>query len=89
MKEIIDSLYYVEVKLLTTYCKNCLDSKMKDKIMLFLFKKTLLDTATALDLQEDADMYYNELINLLDMKTCSCDIINNKCCENGYCQLCK
>ena len=56
---------------------------------MFLFKKTLYDNAISLGLQEDADMYYNELINLLDMKTCSCDIINNKCCENGYCQLCK
>ena len=89
MEEITDSLYYAEVKLLTIYCRNCLDNKMKDKIMMFLFKKTLYDNAISLGLQEDADMYYNELINLLDMKTCSCDIINNKCCENGYCQLCK
>ena len=71
------------------YIKASITFLYKDKIMMFLFKKTLYDNAISLGLQEDADMYYNELINLLDMKTCSCDIINNKCCENGYCQLCK
>lgn len=57
--------------------------------MMFLFKKTLYDNAVTLGLTEDSEMYLSELYNLLDMKTCACDINNCKDCENGYCQLCK
>lgn len=87
--ELTNSLYYAELKLLTSYCNTCLDGRMKDKLMLFLFKKTLYENAIELDLQEDAAKYYDEILNLLDMKTCNCNINNCKCCENGYCQLCK
>ena len=86
--EMNESLCYAEIKLLTTYCHNCLDNKMKDKIMMFLFKKTLYDNATTLGLTEDAEQYYDEMLSLLDMTTCNCNI-NTKTCENGYCQLCK
>lgn len=55
--EMNESLYYAEIKLLTTYCHNCLDNKMKDKIMMFLFKKTLYDNATTLNLADDAEQY--------------------------------
>lgn len=84
-----ESLYYAEVKLLTTYCCNCLDNKMKDKILMFLLKETLYDNATELGLTDDADRYYDEMLNLLDLKTCNCTINDYKNCENGYCQLCK
>ena len=56
--------------------------------MMFLFKKTLYDNATTLGLTEDAEQYYDEMLSLLDMTTCNCNI-NTKTCENGYCQLCK
>ena len=55
---------------------------------MFLFKKTLYDNATTLGLTEDAEQYYDEMLSLLDMNTCNCNI-NTKTCENGYCQLCK
>ena len=86
-----ESLYYAEVKLLTTYCQNCLDNKMKEKIMMFLLKKTLYENALALDLTEDADIYYKEMLNLLDMRTCNCNIGCNTCnnCQNGSCSICK
>lgn len=87
--EVTESLYYAEVKLLSKYCNTCLDNKMKDKIMLFLLKKTLYDNATTLGITEDADRYYVELLNLLDMKTCNCDISSCKTCKDGYCELCK
>ena len=83
-----ESLYFAEVKLLTKYCHTCLDNKMKDKIMLFLLKKTLYENATELGLTDDADKYYTEMLNLLDMRTCSCTIDNCKSCEYGYCELC-
>lgn len=85
--EMNDSLYYAEVKLLKKYCNNCLDNKMKDKIMLFLLKKTLYDNAIELGLTSDASQYYDEMLNLLDMKTCDCTNPNN--CENGVCRICK
>lgn len=87
--ELNESLYYAELKLLTTYCHNCLDNKMKDKIIMFLLKKTLFDNATALGLEEDAKQYYDEMMNILDMKTCNCTINDCKSCKNGCCQLCK
>lgn len=86
--EMNDSLYYAEVKLLKKYCNNCLDNKMKDKIMLFLLKKTLYENAIELGLTEDANQYYDEMLNLLDMKTCNCTNTNNNC-ENGVCRICK
>ena len=86
MNDINDSLYYAEVKLLTKYCHNCLDNKMKDKIMMFLFKKTLYENAIALDFTEDADIYYKEMLNLLDMRTCNCTINDCKNCKDGYCE---
>ena len=85
--EMNESLYYAEIKLLTTYCHNCLDNKMKDKIM--MFKKTLYDNATTLNLADDAEQYYNEMLNLLDMRTCNCTIDDCKNCKDGYCELCK
>lgn len=86
-----ESLYYAEVNLLTTYCHSCLDNKMKEKIMMFLFKKTLYDNALELGLTDDADQYYKEMLNILDMRTCNCNIICNNCknCENGSCSICK
>lgn len=84
-----ESLYYAEVKLLTTYCHNCLDNKMKDKIMMFLLKKTLYDNAVALNFTDDAEQYYNEMLNLLDMRTCNCTINDCKNCKDGHCELCK
>lgn len=84
-----ESLYYAEIKLLTTYCQNCLDNKMKDKLMMFLFKKTLYDNAVELGFTEDAEKYYNEMLNLLDMKTCNCNINTKNACENGTCSICK
>ena len=87
--EMNESLYYAEIKLLTTYCHNCLDNKMKDTIMMFLFKKTLYDNATTLNLADDAEQYYNEMLNLLDMRTCNCTIDDCKNCKDGYCELCK
>lgn len=87
--EVNESLYFAEVKLLTTHCHNCLDSKMKDKLMLFLLKKTLYDNATTLGLTDDATTYYNEMLNLLDMRTCNCNINDCNNCKDGYCKLCK
>jgi hypothetical protein len=86
-----ESLYYAEVKLLTTYCQNCLDNKMKERIMMFLLKKTLYENALALGLTEDADMYYKEMLNLLNMRTYNCNIGCNTCnkCQNGSCSICK
>lgn len=89
MEENKESLYFAEVKLLTTYCHNCLDGRMKDKIMLFLLKKTLYDNATELKLTDDAAMYYSEMLNLLDMKTCNCTIDDCNNCKDGSCKLCK
>lgn len=89
MKELNESLYYAEVQLLTKYCRNCLDDKMKDKIMMFLFKNTLYDNAIELGFTEDADQYYTELMNLLDMRTCDCSVNDSKSCANGYCELCR
>ena len=66
-----------------------IDNKMKDKIMMFLFKKTLYDNATTLNLADDAEQYYNEMLNLLDMRTCNCTIDDCKNCKDGYCELCK
>ena len=65
--EMNESLYYAEIKLLTTYCHNCLDNKMKDKIMMFLFKKTLYDNATTLGLTEDAEQCYNYMYSYLEL----------------------
>ena len=87
--EMNESLYYAEIKLLTTYCHNCLDNKINDKIMMFLFKKTHYDNATTLNLADDAEQYYNEMLNLLDMRTCNCTIDDCKNCKDGYCELCK
>lgn len=86
-----ESLYLAEVKLLTRYCHNCLDNKMKERIMMFLFKKELYDNATKLGLTEDAEMYYKEMLNLLGMRTCNCTINCNTCknCSNGLCTICK
>lgn len=89
MNEINESLYYAEVKLLTKYCHNCLDNKMKDKIMMFLFKKTLYDNAVELELTDDAQQYYIEMLNLLGMRTCNCTINDCNTCKDGYCELCK
>lgn len=89
MDNIIESLYYAEIKLLTKYCHNCLDNKMKDKLIMFLFKKTLYDNATTLGLTEDANRYYNEMLNLLDLRTCDCSVVDNKACKDGCCELCK
>lgn len=89
MDNIIESLYYAEIKLLTKYCHNCLDNKMKDKLIMFLFKKTLYDNATTLGLTEDANRYYNEMLNLLDLRTCECSVSDCKNCKDGYCELCK
>jgi hypothetical protein len=90
-KNMEESLYLAEVKLLTRYCHNCLDNKMKERIMMFLFKKELYDNATKLGLTEDADMYYKEMLNLLGMRTCNCTINCNTCknCSNGSCTICK
>lgn len=84
-----ESLYYAEIKLLTTYCRNCLDNKMKDKIIMFLLKKTLYDNAITLQLEDDAKQYFDEMMNLLDLKTCNCTINDCKNCKDGYCRLCK
>lgn len=89
MEELNESLYLAEVKLLTTYCKTCLDGRMKDKIMLFLLKNTLYENAKALGFTGDADRYYDEMLNLLDLKTCNCNINDCKDCKNGCCELCK
>lgn len=83
-----ESLYNAEVKLLTNYCKPCLDDGTKDKILMFLFKNTLYENALALDLTEDAEQYYTEMLNLLDLRTCVCDI-NCNTCKNGNCSICK
>lgn len=82
-----ESLYFAQIKLLTTYCQSCLDNKMKQKLMMFLFKYTLWQNATDLGFEEDAEKYYNELLILLNMKTCDvkCEC---KPCANGYCELC-
>lgn len=84
-----ESLYYAELKLLTTYCRNCLDNKMKDKIIMFLLKKTLYDNAITLQLEDDAKQYFDEMMNLLDLKTCNCTINDCNNCKDGYCRLCK
>ena len=77
MNEINESLYYAEIKLLKSYCSNCLDNNMKELIMMFLFKKTLYDNATALGLTEDADLYYKEMLNMLNLRKCDCNIMCN------------
>lgn len=86
-----DTIYYAEVKLLKNYCQNCLDNKMKERIMMLLFKNTLYENATDLGLTDDAEMYYNEMLNLLDIKTCNCTINCKTCnnCCNGICSICK
>lgn len=81
-----ESLYYAEVKLLTKYCHSCLDNKMKERLMLFLMKNTLYENAIELGLEDDAAMYYSEMLNLLDMKNCNCSITNNTC-TNGNCTI--
>lgn len=77
-----ESLYYAQIKLLMTYCRTCLDNKMKEKLMMFLFKYTLWETATELGFTDDAEQYYNELLLLLGLKGCSSDMLC-KTCENG------
>ena len=57
--------------------------------MMFLLKKTLYDNAVALNFTDDAEQYYNEMLNLLDMRTCNCTINDCKNCKDGYCELCK
>lgn len=79
-----ESLYYAEIKLLTTYCQACLDNKMKQKLMMFLMKYTLWQNAISLGFEEDAEKYYSEMLVLLDMKSCN----RKPNCENGYCALC-
>lgn len=82
-----ESLYYAQIKLLMTYCQTCLDKKMKEKLMMFLFKKTLFDNALLLGFTDDAEQYYNEMLLLLEMKGCSNEIICKKC-EYGKCTIC-
>lgn len=82
-----ESLYYAQIKLLTTYCQACLDNKMKQKIMMFLLKDTLRKNAIALGFTEDAERFNNELLTLLNMKSCNCSPAC-KTCTNGYCELC-
>ena len=36
-----------------------------------------------------AALSYNEMLNILDMKTCNCTIDDCKNCKDGYCELCK
>ena len=59
--------------------------------MMFLFKKTLYDNATELGLTEDADLYYKEMLNMLNLRKCDCNIMCNCCykCGNGTCTICK
>lgn len=82
-----ESLYYAEIKLLTFYCQACLDKKMKQKLMMFLMKHTLWRNALDLGFTADAEKYYNEMLILLDMKTCDAKP-NCKNCQDGYCALC-
>lgn len=82
-----ESLYYAEIKLLTTYCQNCLDNKMKEKLMMFLFKRVLWQNAVSLGFEEDAERYYNEMLLLLNMTSCGVKLNCNNC-ANGYCSLC-
>lgn len=86
-----ESIYYAEVHMLRKYCHSCLDDKMKERIMMLLFKNTLYDNATKLGLTEDAQMYYNEMLNLLDLRSCDCNIDCKTCnnCSNGSCAICK
>lgn len=81
-----ESLYYAEIKLLTKYCQHCLDNKTKQRLMMFLFKKTLWENALALGYEEDADQYYKEMLRLLNVANCNDKPIDN--CEYGYCALC-
>lgn len=82
-----ESLYYAEIKLLMKYCQPCLDNKVKETLMMFLFKKTLYDNATTLGFDDDAEKYYNEMLALLNLRGCNKKIECKKC-ENGQCSIC-
>ena len=56
---------------------------------MFLLKKTLYDNAVELQLEDDAKQYFNEMMNILDLRTCNCTINDCKNCTDGYCRLCK
>ena len=42
-------------------------------------------------LTEDADLYYKEMLNMLNLRKCDCNIMCNSCnkCGNGTCTICK
>ena len=44
---------------------------------------------STMNLADDAEQYYNEMLNLLDMRTCNCTIDDCKNCKDRYCELCK
>lgn len=84
-----EDIYYAKLKFLTTYCSSCLDSCMKDKLMMLLFKESLYYTAIKLGFDEDAEKYKTEILNLLNLRTCDCTTTGCKNCSNGYCELCE
>ena len=49
----------------------------------------LYDNAITLQLEDDAKQYFDEMMNLLDLKTCNCTINDCNNCKDGYCRLCK
>lgn len=92
-------LYYKEIQLLTNYCSTCLDKQQKERTLLFLLKKSLLEYATNNGLIEDQIQYYKDLARMLciDVKyniqnssIMRCNECSNVkgCCCNGCCSLC-
>lgn len=88
-------LYYREVDLLTTYCSTCLDKQQKERMVLFMVKKELLEYAIKHDLVEDQISYYRDLARMLgiDIQYNVSGMCSGKCkrvikCCNGFCALC-
>lgn len=82
-----ETLYNAEVKLLTTYCHNCLDNKMRNKIIMFLFKMTLLENAEELGLPKDVARYQQDILRLLGLgcSNCThCNLINSSTEYHDY-----
>lgn len=88
-------LYYKSVELLVNHCSTCLDKEQKERIMLLVLKKQLLEYAVNNSLLEDQVNYYKDIARMLKIDVISNkqNIINHKlskcrtCC-NRVCSLC-
>lgn len=76
-------LYYRQIELLTNNCNMCLDKENKDRIALFILKKSLMDYALENDLLDDAIDFYIDLARMLsiDLKHNSQINCTSCCCR--------